>query len=328
MKTNFVHKSIQVVIRCSFTVILAVSFSARAQYYEFEHVVQPYQEFNDGDQLDAAQMGSSEYFDTIIPEFEVSVMGKTTNELIVHESFIWWERTAMSESTQIFPLWYMSQIIPATEISYKTIGPAGNRILKVQYKDLGFLNNNDPAYYTNFQVWFYEGEDKLEFHYGPRNILSSNAYIDDGDGGYCPGAFIILADIYNEDQPTTESGHVLNSPSDPQYEQFFQTTTCAYQGMPDENDVYRFYKTSLGLADRAPFTANLSKVNDHTLLVEADNNFVRSVTVYSMDGKIIQSIGQLNQAQVTVDLQSTASGVLIVEIVNQYGISVRKKIEF
>jgi hypothetical protein len=328
MKTNFVHKSMQVVIRCSFTAILAVSFSARAQYYEFEHVVQPYQEFNDGDQLDAAQMSSSEYFDTIIPDFEVSVMGKTTNELVVHESFILWERTALGESTQVFPLWYMSQIIPATEISYKTTGTAGNRILKVQYKDLGFLNNSNPAYYTNFQVWFYEGEDKLEFHYGPRNILGSGAYIDDGDGGSCPGAFIILADIYNEDEPTPESGHVINTAADPQYEQFFQSTTCDYQGMPDENDVYRFYRTSLGLAEQAPFTADLSKVNDHTLLVEVDNNLVRSVTVYSMDGKIIQSINQLNQSQVIVDLQSTASGVLFVEIVNQYGISDRKKIHF
>jgi hypothetical protein len=328
MKTNFVHKSMQVVIRCSFTAILAVSFSARAQYYEFEHVVQPYQEFNDGDQLDAAQMSSSEYFDTIIPEFEVSVMGKTTNELIVHESFIWWERTALSESTQIFPLFYMSQIIPATEISYKTTGQPGNRILKVQYKYLGFLNNSDPTYYTNFQVWFYEGEDKLEFHYGPRNILGSGAYIDDGDGGSCPGAFIILADIFNEDQPTTESGHVLNTPADPQYEQFFQSTTCDYQGMPDENDVYRFYRTSLGLTDQSQFTAALSKVNDHSFLVETGNDLVKSITIYSMEGKVIKSIDHINQAQISVDLQSTVSGVLIVEIMNQYGKSERKKIRF
>lgn len=328
MKINFVHKSMQVVLRCSFIAILVVSSSARAQYYEFENLVQPYQEFNDGYQLDVAQMSSSEYFDTIIPEFEVSVMGKTTNELIVHESFIWWERTALSESTQIFPLWYMSQIIPGTEISYKTTGLAGNRILKVQFKDLGFLNDADPNYYTNFQIWFYEGEDRLEFHYGPRNILSSGAYIDDGDGGYCPGAFIVLADIFNEDQPTTESGHVLNTPANPQYEQFFQSTTCDYQGMPDENDVYRFYRTSLGLTDQSQLATVLSKLNDHTLLVETGNDLVRSVTIYSMEGKQIKSLDQINQTKFTMDLPGAVSGVLIVEIVNQYGKSDRKKIQF
>ena len=66
--------------------------------------------------------------------------------------------------------------------------------------------------------------------------------------------------------------------------------------------------------------------NGKLLIIDVDNN--RFPENQEDLGKIIQSIDQLNQSQVTVDLQKTASGVLFVEIVNQYGISDRKKIQF
>lgn len=53
----------------------------------------------------------------------------------------------------------------SSTVSYLTIGSQGNRITKIEFKNLSQakLSNTD---FLNYQVWFYENGNKIEFHIG------------------------------------------------------------------------------------------------------------------------------------------------------------------
>ena len=59
-------------------------------------------------------------------------------------------------------------------ISYKLSGSPGNRVFKIEWKNAGFYSeindDNISSDYVNFQIWFYEGSNDIEFHYGPNSI--------------------------------------------------------------------------------------------------------------------------------------------------------------
>jgi hypothetical protein len=66
--------------------------------------------------------------------------------------------------------------ISQSPISYKMEGNAGSRILKIEWKNAGFVGEigelgtlND---YVNFQVWLFEGSNDVEMHYGPNMVLN------------------------------------------------------------------------------------------------------------------------------------------------------------
>ncbi|OFY82856.1 MAG: hypothetical protein A3F72_01860 [Bacteroidetes bacterium RIFCSPLOWO2_12_FULL_35_15] len=56
-------------------------------------------------------------------------------------------------------------------IAYITEGASGNRILKIQIKNIAQAIYNATDY-LNYQVWLYENENKIAYHIGP-NYLST-----------------------------------------------------------------------------------------------------------------------------------------------------------
>ena len=90
-------------------------------------------------------------------------------------------------------------------ISYKLIGQPGNRILKIEWKNVGFFGDQTENDYINFQVWLYENNNKIEYHYGDNDINNPISY--DYESG--PSVlFFPLVDLVNED--FIEDGYVLN----------------------------------------------------------------------------------------------------------------------
>ena len=65
-------------------------------------------------------------------------------------------------------------------ISYKVEGSAGNHILKVEWKNAGSYNELDENgtldMFVNFQLWLFEGSNKIEFHIGPSLINDPDAF--------------------------------------------------------------------------------------------------------------------------------------------------------
>jgi hypothetical protein len=55
-------------------------------------------------------------------------------------------------------------------IGYEITGNAGSRIAKVEFKDLGYFSDASLTDFANFQIWLYEGSNKIEYHAGSSKI--------------------------------------------------------------------------------------------------------------------------------------------------------------
>lgn len=67
-----------------------------------------------------------------------------------------------------------------SRISFEELASPGNSILKIQWKNIG--TDGDPSDRLNFQLWVYEKDQHVEFHFGPgssQNDCFSGIYLLD-----------------------------------------------------------------------------------------------------------------------------------------------------
>lgn len=57
-----------------------------------------------------------------------------------------------------------------SSISFELTGSTGNKLLKFQWKNMGFLNHGSDEF-VNFQIWFDEATETVTYHYGPSNLV-------------------------------------------------------------------------------------------------------------------------------------------------------------
>lgn len=60
-----------------------------------------------------------------------------------------------------------------SEISYTVSGSTGTRIAKLEFKNLA-VSTYSPGDYLTYQLWFYEGTNKIAFHIGPNACANSS----------------------------------------------------------------------------------------------------------------------------------------------------------
>lgn len=64
--------------------------------------------------------------------------------------------------------------VSESELSVAIEGTPGDRIFKMEWKNAGFYDELDltgtSESFVNFQIWVYESEPYVEFHYGPSNF--------------------------------------------------------------------------------------------------------------------------------------------------------------
>lgn len=138
-----------------------------------------------------------------------------------------------------------------SNISYKLEGVAGNRILKVEWNNVGFFsdvfengtaNNN----FTNFQLWLFETDNSLEIHFGPNSITDLDLAFD-GLGG----TSVILAESVNFDTETFGDNGVIaliGSPTNPTVSVFTDPDEVEFavlNGVIPNGTVYRFQSSNL-----------------------------------------------------------------------------------
>lgn len=99
-------------------------------------------------------------------------------------------------------------------ISYELEGTVGARILKIEFKNVGFFDG-DAADFINFQIWLYESLNIIEYHFGTHHITSTTA-IFNGQAGLLCGLLTMeqnkltgLLLKCHADQPTIK--HLVNA---------------------------------------------------------------------------------------------------------------------
>ncbi len=63
----------------------------------------------------------------------------------------------------------LDSLTPSAQVSLDVVGPIGDRILKIQWRDLGFTGFPTDLV-TNFQMWMYERTSNVEFYYGKHSL--------------------------------------------------------------------------------------------------------------------------------------------------------------
>lgn len=124
-------------------------------------------------------------------------------------------------------------------IRYQTTGATPARIFKVEFFNAGLYEDEYNTDSINFQVWFYEGTQAIEFRYGPRQINPQFLY-DYFDPG--PGPVIGFANGIDTAFNSAFLYHLVGSPSAPTLDSFDTQNfpTSVLSSFPPVGTVYRF----------------------------------------------------------------------------------------
>lgn len=70
---------------------------------------------------------------------------------------------------------WLDSIDNTSKISYKIEGSSGNKILKVQWKNLK-IRTGQAGNYVNLQIWLYQKDGMVEYRYGPSSANNASGY--------------------------------------------------------------------------------------------------------------------------------------------------------
>jgi hypothetical protein len=132
-----------------------------------------------------------------------------------------------------------------SRISSVITGNAGNRIVKIEYKNLA-VNAFSATDYFNYQVWLYENGNKIEYHIGPNPyaalIIVAPAGTDPNTDQYIDTGFRQLIGLINRKMDTTDKGYLITgNPSFPNGKRITGDTELSYlSNIPSAGNIYTF----------------------------------------------------------------------------------------
>lgn len=168
-------------------------------------------------------------------------------------------------------------------LSYELSGDIGNRIFKMEWKNVGFLfeyyANNTLNDYANFQLWLYEESGNIEMHYGPTSISHPElAYA--GETG--PSVSLIPKYDYDPDTISSASLWLYGNPNAPVMME--SNNYINLIGTIAPNTVYQFNNLTVS----SP--ANINKISlifpnpvKDILNIRLDKIIASTITVYIYD---------------------------------------------
>jgi hypothetical protein len=131
-------------------------------------------------------------------------------------------------------------VLPGSQIGYQvdTYGPCEQKIMKFEWKEMGVLGLGLDSVLgtTSFQLWLYEGSQRLELHYGPQSPFPAGAMFE-SSGYHANGPRLRIT-------RTEQMAVVLGSYASPTLVQDGVTFTARANeqltGIPPEGSVYAF----------------------------------------------------------------------------------------
>lgn len=190
--------------------------------------------------------------------------------------------------------------VSVSTISYEAEGTVGERIFKIQWKNVGFLAEidslNTSTHYANFQLWLYEDSERFDIVYGNSDV--ANWILEDD---ICA---VILSENYNFDDEEIGNPKILHGNiNNPIFENFNENIEFGFNVVPTSGTVYSFgYTVSL---DEIKSEINIYQ-KENILFVEDLKNDLKSdiYKLYSINGKLIR-VGKINSS---IDLLNLNKG--------------------
>lgn len=160
---------------------------------------------------------------TIVPGFSLTIQGIANDTLFLRVPFTRINTQGANVAAVSFHAFDAEQIGGTRE--YTISGPAGNRVLNLQYKNIKFAHDWTGQDSINYQVWLYESDNAIEIHFGASSVLCPQSYYVPGIGT-ASGPAIGFEHMWltgNPLAPTTSTGDI-----------------SYLNGTPTEGTVYRF----------------------------------------------------------------------------------------
>lgn len=202
-----------------------------------------------------------------------------------------------------------------SNISYITEGAAGSQILKIEWKNVGFVDDGTESDFMNFQMWLYEGTDIIEYRYGPNEINNPSGSFEGGTGLYVGLATSInMENGELEDNAYVVKGNpenptlIIIEPGipDPRLED-------ALDGMVSDGTVYRFGPQQLSTDDFTKF--------DFQIYPNPTSDYL-NIKTQSIDYNfsIYNSLGQkmnVSSVENKIDVSNLSTGIYFIKIETQ-----------
>lgn len=307
--------------------ILVASISAKAQnFYTFTKSEATYEDLTDAVSMNNGEAWLFNEYGPFQAPFPLYVFGHEFNEFwflddefsLSHD-----DAEAYFFPTSTFLMDRNPLGTSQSPISYKVEGIEGSRILKFEVKNAGleteFDMENDvfpTPTYLNYQIWFYEEDDSIEYHYGDHNITDLFVLNDDGFSA-------VGIDFYNDSTMEEGIGFVTNEISNPIYLEF--TEESEYPDNPEElltlddipqpNTVYRFELNPASVDDvEKPVFSIYPNPATEIVNLSFYETIYTEYAVYDMTGRNILS-GTINgESNKQISVESLQSGTYIFKI--------------
>jgi len=222
-----------------------------------------------------------------------------------------------------------SNNISLSPLSYSTSGNVGSRIFKLQYNNAGFYNDiytnqGLSTDYINMQMWIYESNGNIEYHFGASNV--TQPFLDyDGSGpshGLSPSIDIPTAKLSNNSILLTG---LANSPN-----AVIDSTYIKVNGTPPNGTVYRFINggtvsvkellqsNQINLAIYPNPTTQAVSMN-----IDQNDLISNIVSIYNMNGQLVS----IKEYQSNIEVSELNNGTYFLEVFTKEGRGVAKFIK-
>jgi hypothetical protein len=212
-----------------------------------------------------------------------------------------------------------------SEIRYRVDSTVGNRILKVEFSNVGFLDDNTNTAFANWQYWWHEADSAYEIHFG--SSLVADTLIADSlyEGTLMFGA---MKDFdVNATPPTLNKFYVVVDNPTLTIDSIGITQIIAenFKGVaswPTANTVWRFAYPKVGFPASTSEIIMHNNIEVNTSMTSGKLMFnisnlqeALSYTLYSSGGTKV-SEGRCASGINSFDASKLASGVYILGISN------------
>lgn len=202
--------------------------------------------------------------------------------------------------------------VSQSNISMKTDGFIGNRILKIQWQNVGSYGEYDMggnSMSINFQLWFYEQGSYIEVRYGNSNVTDVSMFYEDETGV----GVAILEDNYSSGDNNVYLTGSTGFPS--------VTVQGSYlTGTPQAGQVYRFTPSmSIGVNENS--VKNLVVYPNPCRESLHVNGVLEKYEIYDAQGRLVK-IDVVN-AQKIINVADLKKGVYIMIGINSDGENTR-----
>src|SRR5690554_6079747 len=298
---------------------IVVSLKASAQtsqdFYNFSQNTGTYTDLANPTSMNNGVSWLFDDFGPFTSPFPVSVFGETFNDFGFDDDWFYFgDISPVFDGVHFVPGggFFMDRDFSfqgpsQSPISYEVVGTTGNRILKLEMKNAGWepeaFFSSVSTLYINLQVWLYETDNSIEYHYGPRNITETDILVGFG--------------YANEEDEEIWAGFVSGDVTNPTYDEITDENDVPAElsTFPAPNTIYRFEVNPLSVKDQEKVEFSVFPNPTTAILnVSFEENINKEYTVYDMTGRYVLSGTVNNENSTQIDVSALRSGTYILKI--------------